>query len=52
MEKYQTTFKEHCNYLATTPLLTRPIEREILHMYLALSPVMVSSILVYEDEGM
>lgn len=39
-------------YLATTPLLTRPIEGEMLYFYLATYPVMVSSILIREEEGM
>lgn len=48
----QTAFEEVCTYLATIPLLTRPVEGEMVYLYLAIFPVIVSSILIWEDEGM
>lgn len=51
MEECQTTFEELCTYLATTPLLTRLVEREILYLYLVISLVIVSSVLIQDDEG-
>lgn len=51
MEECQTIFEELCTYLTNTPLLTRPVEFEILYPYLTISLVMVSSILIWEDEG-
>jgi ribonuclease HI len=38
-------------YLTNPPLLSRPTEREILYLYLAVSPSAVSSALVKEDAG-
>jgi hypothetical protein len=38
-------------YLMNLPHLSRPTEREILYLYLAVSPSVVSSMLVREDLG-
>jgi hypothetical protein len=38
-------------YLTNPPLLSRPDEGEILYLYLAVSPSVVSSALVREDSG-
>lgn len=51
MEECQIAFKKLHTYLAIDPLLTRSVEGEMLYLYLAISSVVVSSILIQEDEG-
>lgn len=51
MEECQIAFQELRKYLVAAPFLTRMVEGEMLYLYLAISLVMVSSILVREDEG-
>lgn len=51
MEECQVTFEQLCTYLAIAPLLTRPIEREILYLYLAISSITISSVLTREEKG-
>lgn len=51
MEECHTTFEGLLTYLITTPLLTRPVEGEMLYLYLVISPIVVSFILACEKEG-
>lgn len=47
--KCQTAFDQLCKYLASPPLLTRPTAGEMLYLYVAISPMAISLVLVYED---
>jgi hypothetical protein len=38
-------------YLTSTPLLSRTVPGEVLHLYLAVSPTAISAALIREDEG-
>jgi hypothetical protein len=50
-EECEKAFGKLKEYLTNTPLLSRPTEREILYLYLAVSPSAVSSPLIQEDAG-
>jgi hypothetical protein len=50
-EECEEAFNELKEYLMNLPLLSRPVEGEILYLYLAVSPSTVSSVLVREDSG-
>jgi hypothetical protein len=50
-EECEEAFGKMKEYLTNPPLLSRPTEREILYLYLAVSPSAVSSVLVREDSG-
>jgi len=47
----EEAFRKLKEYLTNPPLLSRPGEGEILYLYLAVSPLAVSSALVREDSG-
>lgn len=51
MEECQTTFEELCTYLVDAQLQTRLVEGEMMYLYLAISPIAVSSTFVQEDKG-
>ena len=48
-EGYDEAFQELKKYLASSPLLSTPVLNEELFLYLAVSPLAVSSILVREE---
>lgn len=50
-EECERAFGELKIYLANPPLLSRPVEGEILYLYLAVSRTAVSSVLVREESG-
>jgi hypothetical protein len=50
-EECERAFGELKTYLANPPLLSRPVEGEILYLYLAVSQTAVSSVLVREESG-
>jgi hypothetical protein len=50
-EECEEAFGKLKEYLTNSPLLSRPTEGEILYLYLAVSPLAVSSALVKEDSG-
>jgi hypothetical protein len=50
-EECERAFAELKTYLANPPLLSRPVEGEILYLYLAVSRTGVSSVLVREESG-
>jgi hypothetical protein len=50
-EECEQAFGELKTYLANPPLLSRPMEGEILYLYLAVSQTAVSSVLVREESG-
>jgi hypothetical protein len=50
-EECEEAFGKLKEYLTNPPLLSSPTEREILYLYLAVSPSVVSSALVREDSG-
>jgi hypothetical protein len=50
-EECEEAFGKLKEYLTNPPLLSRPTEREILYLYLVVSPSAVSSTLVREDSG-
>jgi ribonuclease HI len=50
-EECEEAFGKLKEYLTNPPLLSRPTEGEILYLYLAVSPLAVSSALVKEDAG-
>jgi hypothetical protein len=50
-EECEEAFGKLKEYLTNPPLLSHPIEGEILYLYLAVSPSAVSSALVREDSG-
>jgi len=50
-EECEEAFGKLKEYLTNPPLLSRPTEGEILYLYLAVSPLAVSSALVREDSG-
>ncbi|XP_038973343.1 uncharacterized protein LOC120105176 [Phoenix dactylifera] len=45
----QQAFEELKRLLASPPLLTKPQQGELLYLYLAVSPIAVSSVLVWEE---
>lgn len=50
-EKCEKTFKELKEYLSTTPILAKPLTREPLYLYVAVSQAAVSGVLVREEQG-
>jgi hypothetical protein len=50
-EECEEAFKQLKQYLGNPPLLSRANEGEILYLYLAVPPTVVSSALVREDRG-
>jgi len=50
-EECEGAFEKLKEYLTNPPFLSRPTEGEILYLYLAISPLAVSSALVREDAG-
>ena len=48
-EECEKVFQELKKYLALPPLLSTPIPREELYLYLAVSPSAISSALIRED---
>ncbi|KAK3027704.1 hypothetical protein RJ639_042211 [Escallonia herrerae] len=50
LEECQRLFEELKQYLVSPPLLTKPISGEDLFLYLSISMVAVSSVLIREDE--
>jgi hypothetical protein len=50
-KKCERAFAELKTYLTNPPLLSRPVEGEILYLYLAVSRTVVSSVLVREESG-
>jgi hypothetical protein len=50
-EECERAFGELKIYLANPPLLSRPVEGEVLYLYLAVSRTAVSSVLMREDSG-
>jgi hypothetical protein len=50
-EECEQAFGELKTYLANPPLLSRPVEGEILYLYLAVSQTAVSSVLFREESG-
>ena len=50
-EECEKAFQELKKYLTTPPLLSTPVEKEELFLYLAVSPLAVSSALVREEHG-
>jgi hypothetical protein len=50
-EECERAFRELKTYLANLPLLSHPVEGEILYLYLAVSQTAVSSVLVREESG-
>jgi hypothetical protein len=50
-EECEEAFGKLKEYLTNPPLLSRPTEGEILYLYLVVSPLAVSSVLVREDSG-
>jgi ribonuclease HI len=50
-EECERAFAELKTYLTNPPLLSRPVEGEILYLYLAVSRTAVSSVLVREESG-
>ncbi|KAK3021186.1 hypothetical protein RJ639_045564 [Escallonia herrerae] len=50
-EECQKSFKELKRYLSSPPLLTKPVTGEDLFLYLSISEVAVSTVLIREEEG-
>ncbi|KAK3003977.1 hypothetical protein RJ639_019244 [Escallonia herrerae] len=50
-EECQKSFEELKRYLSSPPLLTKPITGEDLFIYLSISEVAVSTVLIREEEG-
>jgi hypothetical protein len=50
-EECEEAFGKLKEYLMNPPLLSRQTEGEILYLYLAVSPLAVSSVMVREDAG-
>ncbi|KAK3035593.1 hypothetical protein RJ639_033185 [Escallonia herrerae] len=50
-EECQKSFEELKHYLSSPPLLTKPVTGEDLFLYLSISEVAVSTILIWEEEG-
>lgn len=49
MEEYWATFKNLKKYLETFPLPSKLVTSEVLYLYLAISPFVVSLVLVQEE---
>ncbi|KAK2999057.1 hypothetical protein RJ639_024268 [Escallonia herrerae] len=50
-EECQKSFEELKRYLSSPPLLTKPVTSEDLFLYLSISEVAVSTVLIREEEG-
>ena len=50
-DEYEQSFQELKVYLERVPLLSKPVQGEVLSLYLAVSEVAVSAALVREEEG-
>ncbi|XP_059428650.1 uncharacterized protein LOC132162426 [Corylus avellana] len=50
-EESEQAFEQLKRYLVSPPLLSRTIPREVLYLYLAVSPTAVSAALIREEEG-
>ncbi|KAK3040023.1 hypothetical protein RJ639_027334 [Escallonia herrerae] len=50
-EECQKSFEELKLYLSSPPLLTKPVTGEDLLLYLSISEVAVSTVLIWEEEG-
>ncbi|KAK3010158.1 hypothetical protein RJ639_012422 [Escallonia herrerae] len=50
-EECQLSFEELKNYLSSPPLLTKPVTGEDLFLYLSISEVAVSTVLIWEEKG-
>ncbi|KAK2997424.1 hypothetical protein RJ639_025059 [Escallonia herrerae] len=50
-EEYQKSFEELKRYLSSPPLLTKQVTGEDLFLYLSISEVAVSTVLIREEEG-
>ncbi|KAK2998958.1 hypothetical protein RJ639_023927 [Escallonia herrerae] len=50
-EECQKSFEELKRYLSSPPLLTKPVTGEDLFLYLSISEVAVSTVLIREEEG-
>ncbi|KAK3016394.1 hypothetical protein RJ639_007372 [Escallonia herrerae] len=50
-EECQKSFEELKHYLSSLPLLTKPVTGEDLFIYLSISEVAVSTVLIQEEEG-
>ncbi|KAK3030337.1 hypothetical protein RJ639_038970 [Escallonia herrerae] len=51
MDDYQTSFEELKTYLSSPPLLSKPFPGEDLFLYLSVTKVAVSAVLVREEDG-
>jgi len=47
----EEAFQELKKYLATPPILAKPVIREPLYLYFAVSDTIVNGVLVREDRG-
>jgi hypothetical protein len=50
-EECEEAFNQLNEYLGNHPLLNRAVEGEVLFLYLAVSPSALSSVLIWEDQG-
>ena len=50
-EKCENAFQQLKKYLATPPVLTKPVEGEPLFVYIAVSATAVSGVLIREEHG-
>jgi hypothetical protein len=50
-DECEEAFTQLKKYLTSTPLLSRTVPGEVLHLYLAVSPTVISAALIQEDEG-
>ena len=51
VEEYKEALQQLKNYLTSVPLLSKPLDRETLFVYLVVSEHAVSAVLMHEDEG-
>lgn len=51
IEECQKAFEEIKSFLASPPLLSRPIPHETLYLYLSIGPEALASVLVWEEES-
>jgi hypothetical protein len=50
-DECEEAFSQLKKYLASSPLLSRTVQREVLYVYLAVSPTAISATLIREEEG-
>ena len=50
-EEYEEDLQKLKTYLSSAPLLSKPIDGEILYVYLVVSEHALSAVLVWEEEG-